>query len=201
MTDALSPETGSAAAEKPAPTAKRHWYAIHTYSGFENKVKANLEHRIESMDMKDRIFQVVVPMEDEIQIRSGVRTTVQKKIYPGYVLVDMYMEPESWYVVRNTPGVTSFVGGSAIPGMKADPVPLTETEVKQILRQLGVGQAPTVKVAFVKGQSVRVTDGPFSDFVGTVEDIDAERSKVKVLVSIFGRETPVELDLLQVAKL
>ncbi|NDE81988.1 MAG: transcription termination/antitermination protein NusG, partial [Actinobacteria bacterium] len=147
----MSPETGSAAAEKPAPTAKRHWYAIHTYSGFENKVKANLEHRIESMDMADRIFQVVVPMEDEIVIRSGVRTTVQKKIYPGYVLVDMIMEPESWYVVRNTPGVTSFVGGSAIPGMKADPVPLTETEVKQILRQLGVGQAPTVKVAFVKG--------------------------------------------------
>jgi transcriptional antiterminator NusG len=117
------------------------------------------------------------------------------------VLVDMIMEPESWYVVRNTPGVTSFVGGSAIPGMKADPVPLTETEVKQILRQLGVGQAPTVKVAFVKGQSVRVNDGPFSDFVGTVEEIDVERSKVKVLVSIFGRETPVELDLLQVAKL
>ena len=194
-------ETADITTEKSAPTVKRHWYAIHTYSGFENKVKANLEHRIESMDMKDRIFQVVVPMEDEIQIRGGVRTTVQKKIYPGYVLVDMYMEPESWYVVRNTPGVTSFVGGSAIPGMKADPVPLTETEVKQILRQLGVGQAPTVKVAFVKGQSVRVTDGPFSDFVGTVEEIDAERSKVKVLVSMFGRETPVELDLLQVAKL
>ena len=186
---------------REAKAPEKRWYVIHTYSGYENKVKANLEHRIESMGMEDKIFQVLVPMEDEIEIRQGQRHTVQKKVYPGYVLVEMILDPDSWYVVRNTPGVTSFVGGSAIPGMKADPVPLTETEVKQILRQLGVGQAPTVKVAFVKGQSVRVTDGPFSDFVGTVEEIDAERSKVKVLVSIFGRETPVELDLLQVAKL
>ncbi|MEY4388937.1 MAG: hypothetical protein RLZZ432_656 [Chloroflexota bacterium] len=197
MTDTTSEQQ----ADRPATAVKRHWYAINTYSGFENKVKANLEQRIETMGMADRIFQVVVPTEDEIQIRGGTRTTVQKKIYPGYVLVEMHMEPESWYVVRNTPGVTNFVGGSAIPGMKTDPVPLTETEVKQILRQLGVGQAPAVKVAFVKGQSVRVTDGPFAEFIGTVDEVDAERGKVKVLVSIFGRETPVELDLLQVAKL
>ena len=179
---------------------EKRWYVIHTYSGYENKVKANLEHRIESMGMEDKIFQVLVPMEDEIEIRQGQRHTVQKKVYPGYVLVEMILDPDSWFVVRNTPGVTSFVGGANIPGVRSEPIPLDETEVKQILRHMGV-ETPKYRVAFTKGQSVRVTDGPFAEFIGTVEEINPERNKVKVLVSIFGRETPVELDFLQVEKL
>jgi transcriptional antiterminator NusG len=163
-------------------TPEKRWYVIHTYSGYENKVKANLEHRIESMGMEDKIFQVLVPMEDEIEIRQGQRHTVQKKVYPGYVLVEMILDPDSWFVVRNTPGVTSFVGGANIPGVRSEPIPLDEN-------------------AFTKGQSVRVTDGPFAEFIGTVDEVNPERNKVKVLVSIFGRETPVELDFLQVEKL
>src|SRR6478752_3188105 len=168
---------------------EKRWYVIHTYSGYENKVKANLEHRIESMGM-----------EDEIEIRQGQRHTVQKKVYPGYVLVEMILDPDSWFVVRNTPGVTSFVGGGNIPGSRNEPVPLEEHEVKQILRQMGV-ETPKYRVAFQKGQSVRVTDGPFAEFIGTVDEVNPERNKIKVLVSIFGRETPVELDFLQVEKL
>jgi transcriptional antiterminator NusG len=139
-------------------------------------------------------------MEDEIEIKQGQRHTVQKKVFPGYVLVEMIYDPESWYVVRNTPGVTSFVGTGNIPGSRSEPIPLEEHEVKQILRQMGV-ETPKYRVAFTKGQSVRVTDGPFAEFVGTVDEVDPERNKVRVLVSIFGRETPVELDLLQVEKL
>ena len=191
MTDLTGTET-------KAP--EKRWYVIHTYSGYENKVKANLEHRIESMGMEDKIFQVLVPMEDEIEIRQGQRHTVQKKVYPGYVLVEMILDPDSWFVVRNTPGVTSFVGGANIPGVRSEPIPLDETEVKQILRHMGV-ETPKYRVAFTKGQSVRVTDGPFAEFIGTVEEVNPERNKVKVLVSIFGRETPVELDFLQVEKL
>ena len=179
---------------------EKRWYVIHTYSGYENKVKANLEHRIESMGMEDKIFQVLVPMEDEIEIRQGQRHTVQKKVYPGYVLVEMILDPDSWFVVRNTPGVTSFVGGANIPGVRSEPIPLDENEVKQILRHMGV-ETPKFRVAFTKGQSVRVTDGPFAEFIGTVDEVNPERNKVKVLVSIFGRETPVELDFLQVEKL
>ena len=181
-------------------TPEKRWYVIHTYSGYENKVKANLEHRIESMGMEDKIFQVLVPMEDEIEIRQGQRHTVQKKVYPGYVLVEMILDPDSWFVVRNTPGVTSFVGGANIPGVRSEPIPLDENEVKQILRHMGV-ETPKYRVAFTKGQSVRVTDGPFAEFIGTVDEVNPERNKVKVLVSIFGRETPVELDFLQVEKL
>ena len=140
----------------------RAWYVVHTYSGYENKVKANLEHRIESMGMEDKIFQVLVPMEDEIEIRQGQRHTVQKKVYPGYVLVEMILDPDSWFVVRNTPGVTSFVGGANIPGVRSEPIPLDENEVKQILRHMGV-ETPKYRVAFTKGQSVRVTDGPFAE--------------------------------------
>src|SRR6185436_7230767 len=169
---------------------EKRWYVIHTYSGYENKVKANLEHRIESMGMEDKIFQVLVPMEDEIEIRQGQRHTVQKKVYPGYVLVEMILDPDSWFVVRNTPGVTSFVGGANIPGVRSEPIPLDENEVKQILRHMGV-ETPKFRVAFTKGQSVRVTDGPFAEFIGTVDEVNPERNKVKVLVSIFGRETPV----------
>jgi transcriptional antiterminator NusG len=191
MTDQTSTET-------KAP--EKRWYVIHTYSGYENKVKTNLEHRIETMMMEDKIFQVLVPMEDEIEIRQGQRHTVQKKVYPGYVLVEMILDPDSWFVVRNTPGVTSFVGGANIPGVRSEPIPLDENEVKQILRHMGV-ETPKFKVAFTKGQSVRVNDGPFAEFIGTVEEVNPERNKVKVLVSIFGRETPVELDFLQVEKL
>jgi transcriptional antiterminator NusG len=174
--------------------ATKQWYVIHTYSGYENKVKANLEHRIESMDMKDRVFQVIIPTEDEIEVKDGQRRTVQRKVFPGYILVEMEMTDESWYVVRNTPGVTGFVG----TGNK--PTPLDEEEVNNILKQMKA-EAPRVKVGFSKGQSVRVIDGPFTDFIGTVEDINTERGKVRILVSFFGRETPIELDFLQVERL
>ncbi len=157
-------------------------------------MKANLEHRIESMDVKDKIFQVVVPTEDEIEIRNGQRRTVQRKQFPGYVLVEMLLTDESWYVVRSTPGVTSFVGS----GNK--PIPLQDHEIKTILKQMKV-EAPKARITFTRGQSVKVVDGPFADFIGIVEDINAERGKVRVMVSFFGRETPVELDFLQVEKL
>jgi transcription termination/antitermination protein NusG len=178
----------------PDERTRKQWYVIHTYSGYENKVKANLEHRIESMGVEDQIFQVLVPMEEEIEIKNGQRQTVNKKVFPGYVLVEMVMSDESWYVVRNTPGVTSFVGSGNRP------TPLDETEVKKILKQMGV-ETPKFKVQFTKGQSVRVNDGPFAEFIGTVDEVNPERNKVKVLVSIFGRETPVELDFLQIEKL
>jgi transcriptional antiterminator NusG len=177
-----------------AERTTKQWYVIHTYSGYENKVKTNLEHRIESMGVEDQIYQVLVPMEEEIEIRNGQRQTVNKKVFPGYVLVEMIMTDESWYVVRNTPGVTSFVGSGNRP------TPLREGEVKAILKQMGV-EAPKFKVQFEKGQSVRVTDGPFAEFIGTVDEVHPERNKVRVLVSIFGRETPVELDFLQIEKL
>lgn len=172
----------------------RRWYVIHTYSGYENKVKTNLEHRISSMDMGDKIFQVLVPTEEEIEIKNGKRHPVERKVFPGYVLVDMVMGDDSWYVVRNTPGVTSFVGSGS------KPTPLTDPEVKAILRQIKL-DAPKYKVAFSKGEAVRVTDGPFTDLHGVVDEVNPERNKVKVLVSIFGRETPVELDFLQIEKL
>lgn len=189
--DQLAP-TDSTAEQKPADD--RRWYVIHTYSGYENKVKNNLEHRIQTMDMTDKIFDVVVPVEDEIEIKDGQRRTVQRKIFPGYVLVEMAMTDESWYVVRNTPGVTGFVGS----GNK--PVPLQDDEVKAILKQMRV-ETPRIKVAFSKGQSVHIVDGPFADFIGVVDDLSYEKGKVRVLVSFFGRETPVELDFLQVEKL
>ena len=177
-----------------AEEANRRWYVIHTYSGYENKVKTNLEHRIHSMDMGDKIFQVLVPTEEEIEIKNGKRHPVERKVYPGYVLVEMNMSDDSWYVVRNTPGVTSFVG------MGTTPTPLSDGEVKAILRQIKL-DAPKYKVAFTKGEAVRVTDGPFTDLHGVVDEVNPERNKVKVLVSIFGRETPVELDFLQIEKL
>jgi transcriptional antiterminator NusG len=189
--------TATATAEAPAEPevdTGRRWYVIHTYSGYENKVKANLEHRIQSMDMGDKIYQVLVPTEEEIEIKNGKRQAVERKVFPGYVLVEMVMGDDSWYVVRNTPGVTSFVGS----GNK--PTPLTDAEVKAILRQIKM-EAPKYKVAFTKGEAVRVTDGPFTDLHGVVDEVNPERNKVKVLVSIFGRETPVELDFLQIEKL
>ncbi len=172
----------------------RLWYVIHTYSGYENKVKTNLEHRIESMGVQDKIFQVVIPTEEEIEIKDGQRRTVQKKVFPGYVLVEMAMSDDSWYVVRNTPGVTGFVGSGTKPS------PLDEADVKRILKQMKM-EAPKVKVSFSPGERVKVVDGPFTDFIGVVDTINAERGKVRVLVSFFGRETPVELDFLQVSRI
>ncbi len=173
---------------------KKHWFVIHTYSGHEERVKKNLEQRMKLMDSGDDISQVVVPTEDEIEVRSRQRRTVTKKILPGYVLVQMKMSDQSWNMVRNTPGVTGFVGS----GTK--PVPLQEEEIDQILKQLEV-KAPKIKVGFKPGQSIRVTDGPFTDFVGIVDEISTGKGRVKVLLSLFGRETPVELDFLQVEKL
>ena len=172
----------------------RHWYVIHTYSGYENKVKQNLMHRIESMEMQDQIFRVIVPTEEEIEIKNGQRRTVQKKVFPGYVLVQMRMTDDSWYVVRNTPGVTSFVGHGNRP------TPLEDSEVKAILKQMEE-EAPKVRVSYQVGQAVKITDGPFTDFEGIVDAIDHERGRVRVLVSFFGREAPVELDFLQVTRL
>lgn len=173
---------------------QREWFVVHTYSGYEERVKKNLEQRIKFMDAGDDILQVVIPTEEEIEVRGGQRRSVTKKILPGYVLVQMKMTDQSWSIVRNTPGVTGFVSSGS------KPVPLREEEVSQILKQM-TAEAPRVKVGFRKGQSIRVTDGPFIDFVGVVDDISVEKGKVKVFLSLFGRETSVELDFLQVEKL
>jgi len=196
--------------EEQRPDSGRRWYVIHTYSGYEDKVKTNLEHRVQNMDVADLIFEVVVPCVDEIEIRDGQRRTVPRKIFPGYVLVQMIelkqeddtsvssderaRSSRAWYVVRNTPGVTGFVGSGQ------HPTPLDETEVSSILRQMRA-EEPRVKVGFSVGESVRIIDGPFIDFIGSVDGINVEKGKVKVLVSFFGRETPVELDFLQVERL
>ena len=169
------------------------WYVIHCYSGYENKVRHNLEQRIETMGMKDKVFDVVVPTQEEIEVRDGKRRTVERHIFPGYVLVNMALSEESWYVVRNTPGVTGFVG------MGNSPTPLRPEEVNQIIKRMEA-EAPTVKVTFKVGERVRIIDGPFNDFRGNVAEIDMERTKVRVMVNFFGRETPVELDFLQVEK-
>jgi transcriptional antiterminator NusG len=173
---------------------KKNWFVIHTYSGHEERVKKNLEQRIKYIDSGEEIVQVVVPTEEEVEVRAGQKRTVAKKILPGYVLVQMKMSDQSLNMVLNTPGVTGFVGS----GNK--PVPLKEEEVNQILKQMDT-ETPKVKIGFKQGQSVRVTDGPFTDFVGIVDEISADKGKVKVLLSLFGRETPVELDFLQVEKL
>jgi transcription termination/antitermination protein NusG len=182
------------AEDETKPLDDRKWYVIHTYSGYENKVRTNLEHRVESMGVQDSIFQVVIPTEEEVEIKDGQRRTVQKKVFPGYVLVEMLLTDVSWSVVRNTPGVTGFVGS----GNK--PTPLQDAEVKAILKQMKM-ETPKVKVSFSKGERVKVVDGPFTDFIGLVDEINPERGKVKVLVSFFGRETPVELDFLQVSRI
>jgi len=172
----------------------KQWYIVHTYSGYEERVKGALEQRVKFMDAEDKIFQIVIPTEDEIEIRSGQRRTVTKKVFPGYVLVQMRMNDDSWNVVRNTPGITGFVGG----GNK--PTPIAEEEVNAILKQMVEG-SPQVKVGFRKGESVRVVDGPFTDFVGLVDEINMGKGKVKVLLTMFGRETSVELDFLQVERM
>ena len=172
----------------------KEWFVIHTYSGYEERVEKNLKQRIKFMESEDEISEVIIPTEDEIEVRNGQRQNVTKKILPGYILIQMQMSDHSWNVVRNTPGITGFVSS----GNK--PVPLRADEVSRILKQM-TAEAPKVKVGFRQGQSVRVTDGPFIDFVGVVDEINTDKGKVKVLLSLFGRETPVELDFLQVEKL
>ena len=173
---------------------EKKWYVIHTYAGYENKVKTNLEKRIESMHMEDKIFRILVPVEDEVEIKNGKRKITKKKVFPGYVLVEMIMTDDSWYVVRNTTGVTGFVGTGA------KPVPLHDSEVHALLRQMGV-EEPKAKIDFKLGESVRVIAGPFENFLGTIEEIHGDKGKVKVLVSMFGRETPVELEFIQIQKI
>uniref|UniRef100_A0A7C4L0H9 Transcription termination/antitermination protein NusG n=1 Tax=Bellilinea caldifistulae TaxID=360411 RepID=A0A7C4L0H9_9CHLR len=187
-----APEEELPTFEEPG-TEQRAWYVVHCYSGYENKVRHNLEQRIETMGMKDKIFDVVIPTQEEIEVKDGKRRTVERHVFPGYVLVNMIMTEESWYVVRNTPGVTGFVG------MGNQPTPLRPEEVAQILKRMEA-EAPHVKVTFKVGERVRIVDGPFNDFRGTVAEIDQERNKVRVMVNFFGRETPVELDFLQVEK-
>jgi transcriptional antiterminator NusG len=172
---------------------ERAWFIIHCYSGYEKKVQHNLEQRIESMGMNEHIFQVVVPTVEEIEIRDGKRRTVERCLYPGYIMVQMILTDDSWYVVRNTPGVTGFVG------MGNTPTPLRSEAVQGILRRMEAS-APQVRATFKQGQKVRIIEGPFADFIGVVDGIDEARTKVRVLVSFFGRETPVELDFLQVEK-
>ncbi len=186
--EAASPDDSS----EPGPEDAA-WYVIHCYSGYENKVRHNLEQRIETMGMKDKIFDVVIPTQEEIEVKDGKRRTVERHIFPGYVLVNLELSEESWYVVRNTPGVTGFVG------MGNTPTALRPEEVSQIIKRMEA-DAPTVKVTYKVGERVRIVDGPFNDFRGIVAEIDMERTKVRVNVSFFGRETPVELDFLQVEK-
>jgi transcription termination/antitermination protein NusG len=176
---------------------EKNWYVVHTYSGYENKVKMNLEKRVETMGMEDKIFRVIVPEDEETEIKDGKKKVTKKKSFPGYVLTEMIMTDDSWYVVRNTPGVTGFVGSS---GHGAKPTPLMPGEIDIVLKRMGESQ-PTVQVDFELKESVRVADGPFTDFSGTIEHIDVDKQKVKVHVNMFGRETPVELDFSQVEKL
>lgn len=179
--------------EEPEADDGRAWYVVHCYSGYENKVRHNLEQRIETMGMKNKIFDIVVPTEEEIEVKEGKRRTIERRVFPGYILVNMIMGEDSWYVVRNTPGVTGFVG------MGNTPTPLRPEEVAQIIKRMEA-EAPRIKVTFKPGERVRIVDGPFNDFRGTVSEIDMERAKVRVMVNFFGRETPVELDFLQVEK-
>ena len=179
---------------RQAASTEREWYAIHTYSGYEDRVAENIRQRIESMDMADKIFDVIVPTEKQIEIKHGKRKTVDKKIFPGYVLVNMIVTDDSWYVVRNTPNVTGFIGSGTTP------TPMSEEEISTIKQRMGV-EEPTYEVDLEKGETVNIVDGPFKDFDGQVDEVDKSKGKIKVLVNMFGRETPVELDFLQVRKI
>jgi transcription termination/antitermination protein NusG len=185
LTARRATETG-----QPVEPVEGQWYVLHTYSGYENKVKKSIESRVEALDLSERVYEIVVPTQEEIEIRSGQRHTVQRKVFPGYVLVRMEMDDETWYALRNTPGVTGFVN------VNNKPVPLTETEVQNILKGM-TAEAPKIKMSFQLGDTVRITDGPFADFRGEIDEINQEKGKIRVLVSFFGRETPVELDFLQ----
>ncbi|WP_153125790.1 transcription termination/antitermination protein NusG [Peribacillus tepidiphilus] len=176
---------------------EKNWYVVHTYSGYENKVKANLEKRVESMGMQDKIFRVVVPEEEEMDLKNGKKKVVKKKVFPGYVLVELIMTDDSWYVVRNTPGVTGFVGSA---GSGSKPTPLLPEEVNAILKRMGM-EEKRVEIDFELGETVKVKEGPFANFTGSIEELDKDRAKLKVLVDMFGRDTKVELDFDQVEKL
>jgi transcriptional antiterminator NusG len=201
LLDVISDDGDDDTPMEPSPFDRPgEWFVVHTYAGYENKVKSNLESRVRSMNMEERIFEVSIPMEDVIEFKGGRKAVVQKKVFPGYLLVRMDLDDDSWYVVRNTPGVTGFVGSGA------KPTPLSRKEVENILGAGGkVGEEKEKKIRprleFEVGEQVRVVTGPFADFNGAISEIDVDRSKLKVLVNIFGRETPVELDFGQVAKL
>ncbi len=173
---------------------QKNWYVIHTYSGYEDAVAKNLKQRIESLGMEDKIFNVIVPKEKKIKIKDGKRKVIEEKIYPGYVLVEMIVTDDSWYVVRNTPNVTGFVGAGTTP------VPVSLSEIDILKKKMGV-ETPQYKIDVEKGDAVKIVDGPFKDFDGKVSEIDQERGKIKVLVNMFGRDTPVELDSLQIKKI
>ncbi|OGN09463.1 MAG: transcription termination/antitermination protein NusG [Candidatus Yanofskybacteria bacterium RIFCSPHIGHO2_02_FULL_41_11] len=179
---------------KQVATGEKNWYAIHTYSGYEDNVARNLQQRIESLGFEDKIFSVLVPKEKKIKIKGGKREVIEEKIYPGYVLVEMVVDDDSWYVVRNTPNVTGFIGAGTIP------TPLSHEEIDILMKRIGV-EEPKYKIDVAPGDRVKITDGPFKDFDGKVSEIDMEKGRIKVLVTIFGRETPVELDFLQIKKL
>jgi len=182
-----------------AQNTEPRWYIIHTYSSQEERVKKNIEMRVETMDVKDKILRVYVPTEEEVEIKGGRRKPKQNRVFPGYILIHMRMDDESWYVVRNTPGVTGFVSAEDGQERRPKPVPLEDEEVAAIMAQMK-STKPRVRVGLDKGQSVRITDGPFVDFMGVVDEVYPDRAKARVLVSFFGRETPVELDFLQVQK-
>jgi transcriptional antiterminator NusG len=179
---------------KQTTTGEKRWYAIHTYSGYEDNVARNLKQRVESLGYEGKIFNVLVPKEKKIRIKSGKREVIEEKIYPGYVLVEMVVTDDSWYVVRNTPNVTGFIGAGVIP------TPLSTDEVDSLMKRMGVDE-PKHKFDIVVGDNVKIVDGPFKDFDGRVSEIDEERGRIKVLITMFGRETPVELDYLQVKKI
>lgn len=173
---------------------ERNWYVLHTYSGYEDAVAKNLKQRIESLGMEDKIFNVIVPKEKKIKIKDGKRRVIEEKIYPGYVLVEMIVTDDSWYVVRNTPNVTGFVGAGTTP------VPVSAEEIATLKKRMGAGEETQYKIEVQVGDLVKITDGPFKDFDGKVSEVDEEKGKVKVLVNMFGRDTPVELDSLQIKK-
>lgn len=172
---------------------EKNWYVVHTYSGFEDKIKLNIEEKVEKKGLKDKISRVLIPTERVIELKGGKKKESDKKFYPGYVLVEMEMDDETWHLVRSTPRVTGFVGGTK-------PVPLPEEEIEIILQQLEKGPAPQVKTQFQKGENVRIIDGPFSSFVGYIDEVDMDHGRLRVMVSIFGRQTPVELNFFQVEK-
>jgi transcriptional antiterminator NusG len=185
-------DDGSDSSPKDADTDK-YWYVVHCYSGYENKVQQAIEQRTETMGMKDRIFDVLIPTEEEVEVKDGKRRKVERRVFPGYILVQMRLDEDSWYVVRNTPGVTGFVG------MGNEPTPLTPDEVNKIMNRME-NDVPNVVVDFKVGEKVRIVGGPFNDFIGTVADIETDKQKVRVMVDFFGRETPVELDFLEVER-
>lgn len=189
MTDTEKSETN----EPVNPAAEKHWYVLHTYSGYEDNVAKNLRQRIESMAMEDKIFQVVVPRESKIKVKNGKRQTIQERLFPGYVIVQMLVTEDSWYVVRNTPNVTGFVGSGTTPA------PVSQEEIDRLLKRMGEDE-PKYKIDVKEGDSVKIMDGPFKDFEGKTSEVNEAKGTIKVLVNVFGRETPVELDFLQVKK-